>query len=64
MPFRGAELYAEDDDKYIPVMVAAKCKRTEAFDCLMEHMMKFEGANKNPLFKVLALKANDVLKVR
>ena len=45
-------------------MVAAKHERTEAFSCLMEYMMNLEGANKDPLFKVLALKANLVLKVR
>ena len=45
-------------------MVAAKCERTEAFECLMGYMKELEGANQNPLFKVLALKANLVLKVR
>ena len=44
-------------------MVAAKFERTEAFDCLMKYMMNIEGANKNLLFKVLALKADLVLKV-
>lgn len=64
LPFRGAELYAEDENSYIPVMVAARCERAEAFDCLMYYMMMLEGPKKNPLFKVLDLKADDVLKVR
>lgn len=45
-------------------MVAARCERAEAFDCLMYYMMKLDGPKRNPLFKVLALKADDVLKVR
>ena len=45
-------------------MVAARRERAEAFDCLMYYMMKLKGPKRNPLFKVLALKADDVLKVR
>ena len=52
-------------------MIASEYKRTEAFCCLMKvlkdrknnSLFKVEGARKNPLFKVLSLKANDVLEV-
>ena len=60
---RGAELYAEDERLYIPVMVASEFKRTEAFCCLMEYMKELNDGRKNPLFKVLGLEANDLLEV-
>ena len=60
---RGAELYAEDERLYIPVMVASEYRRTEAFCCLMKYIKELEGGKKNPLFKVLSLEANDVLEV-
>ena len=44
-------------------MVASEYKRTEAFCCLMEYMIRLEGAKKNPLFKVLDVKADDILEV-
>ena len=60
---RGAEVYAEDERQYIPVMVASEYRRTEAFCCLMEYMVELKGGKKNPLFKVLSLEATDVLEV-
>ena len=61
--YRGAELYAKDERAYIPVMVASEFAKSEAFCLLMEYMMELQVLEKNPLFEVIKLKANNVLQV-
>ena len=62
--YSGADIYAEDQSLWTPVLTAAAHGRIKSFHCLME-LMDLENELKNPIFQVLHVKKHraETLKV-